>query len=234
MVATLNMSTPIGIVQTPGEGKRTIEHFYDAVQDRDFDTASRLIHPARLDEVRKTIPTFGRDQSAETYATTREYKNRAITRLTADGDAPARLYEASFDVSDEVPRNRLYESRQGLVKDWGARGLINSESLMTFIMDNLMEFYDVPASAESVVREYIRNRQFGSILDPLFLSEIRRNLIVDAHLELAVRPVQPTTILVWRQFLQNLQLVQDGGEWKIRQGLARPRAVTNYLQTAAP
>jgi hypothetical protein len=234
MVSVLNVSTPLGATPEPDKAKQTIEQFYDAISDRNFDSAFRLIHRARLEEIRKVIPTFDRDKFAQTYDTTREYRNRFIALTAPSDDAAGRVYIVSFDVSDEVPRNRLYESRQTLVKDLAAQRILNFDVLMGFVFSNLRQYYEVPGSTEAIIKDYVANRQFESLLDPLFLSEIRRNLSVDYHVDLAPRVVRPSTVMVWRHFLQNLHLLKEDGTWKIRQGLAQPKAAAIYLQPAAP
>jgi hypothetical protein len=234
VVSVLNASTPIGPSPTPDEAKRAVEEFYDALQDRNFDIAYRLIHRARIDEIRETIPNFDRNMFAATYATTREYRNILIEPLKAPHDTTGRMYATSFDVSDEVPRNRLYESRQALVKDLGTQGLVNPNYLVSSVIRNLREFYDVPTTAEPAIRDYVLNRQFESILDPIFLSEIIRNLSVDHHLLMRAHVPAPSSVIVWRHFLEDIRMQTEEGNWKIRGGLAVPRAIANYEGASTP
>jgi hypothetical protein len=148
MVSALNVSTPIGIAPVPDPAKENIEKFYSAIEDGNFDTAFRLIHPARLDEIRAVNPNFNRDQFKELYWSTREYKNRFVSRIHSLFETNSRVYSVSFDVSDEIPRNRLYESRQALVKDFAQMGILNIEPLLSFVMNNLKESYDLPPNSE--------------------------------------------------------------------------------------
>jgi hypothetical protein len=101
-------------------------------------------------------------------------------------------------------------------------------------MNNLKESYDLPPNSEPVIRDYVLSRQFESVFDPLFLSEIRRNLSEEYRLQLTLRRTRPSTAVVWRHFLQNIEMLKDDQSWKIRQGIAQPRAVANYLPPAAP
>jgi hypothetical protein len=234
IIALLNLSVPIGVIPPPDKAEQTIHEFYRAIQDRNFDTAYVLVHPARLDEIRKTRPHFDRGQFSETYATTRNYRNRSVCLLSSGEDKTGRLYAVTFDVSDEVPRNRLYELQQDLVKDISARGFLNLESLLSFIMENLREYYEVPRSAEPVIRDFIVNRQFSTLIDPVLLSEIRRSLSHDYQIEIKERQIKPSTSVVWRHFSQRLVLSRETENWKIRQGLADPRAVANYPPPSSP
>jgi hypothetical protein len=234
MISALNVSTPIGVAPVPDQAKENIEKFYSAIEDGNFDTAFRLIHPARLDEIRAVKPNFSRDQFKELYASTREYKNRFVSRLHSLFETDSRVYSVSFDVSDEVPRNRLYESRQALVKDVAQTGILNIEPLLSSVINNLKESYDLPPNIEPVVRDDVLSRQFESVFDPLFLSEIRRNLSEEYQVRMTLRRTRPSTMLVWRHFLQNIEMLKDDQSWKVRQGIAQPRAVANYLPPAAP
>jgi hypothetical protein len=235
LLSIVNVTKPIGIAPPPDEAKETIVRFYDAIQDRNFDTAYRLIHPARLDEIRERRPSFGRDALKELYSSTREYRNKLITPVEGlTKDPSARVYHVSFDVSDEVPRNRLFESRQAMVRDFVEWNIIDEKALIASVVKNLREFYKVPDGAEPAIRDYVLSRQFESVLDPLFLLELRRNLSDQVHIDLGPHGSNPSAIVIWRHFLADVEVLKDDNNWKIRQGLGQPKAVANYLPSSVP
>lgn len=234
LVSLVNLSKPLGVVEQPDEAKQTIERFYTAIEKGNLDSAYELIHRARIEKIRETNPTWGKEDFRKTYATTGIYRHKEINRATGYGDDSARIYNVSFDVSDELPLNRLYELRQALVKDVVSKVLINEDSLIALILENLNEFYDVPQSADQTIRQYVRNRKFESLIDPEFLSEIQRNFAQQYHIDLKPRTNRPSTKTIWRHFRQKLQMAQEDGSWKIRDGLAKPEAVANYSPGASP
>jgi hypothetical protein len=233
LLSIVNVTKPIGIAAPPDEAKEVITRFYDAIQDLNFDTAFRLIHPARLDEIHERRPSFGRDTLKELYSSTREYRNKLITLASAK-DPSARVYHVSFDVSDEVPRNRLFESRQALVRDFVEWNIINENALVAAVLKNLKEFYQVPDGAEPAIRQFILSRQFESVLDPLFLLELRRNLNEQVHMDFRPQGENPSSMVIWRHFLADIEVLKDENNWKIRQGLGEPMAVANYLPSRSP
>lgn len=237
IVSLLNVWKPVGVIEPGDEAKQAIFRFYDAIERDNIDTAYDLVARARIEEIRKREETknWGKENFRKTYISTGGYLNKQVERVdTAPKDADTRVYHVSFDVSDQLPLNRVYELRYDIVGDVASKGLLNKDSLLEFVIQNLKEYYDVPPSAEQTIRDYIVNREFESLIDPLFLSEIRRNVAEKYNIELKPRTNSPSTKTIWRHFIQKIKIVKEDGSWKIREGLVKPVAVAIYPPGGPP
>ncbi|AMK75610.1 MULTISPECIES: hypothetical protein [Methylomonas] len=228
MISLINISTP---PVPDDEGASTIKAFYIAIQRRKFNEAYNLIHDACIDEIKKNNPIFDQKHFMADYATTAEYRNFKITRVNSLEDNKILNYALSFDVKDMLPRSRIYQLRNATLKDWVAAGIINKESLFSFILEDIKEYYDIPQDAEPIIREYLSKRRFETLLGPEVLPQLQRNI---QSIELKKRVETPPLYPVWRHFLLHLQLLEDNGQWKIRQGIEDPTAIAEYLLSAPP
>lgn len=226
IVALVNQVKPVGVLPQPDPGKETLIQFYDALQARDYRAAFAKIHPTRLEQIRERHPSFGLQQFADSYHTTRQYHDRTVRLLHEDPSVQVRTYRVAFDVRDEIPGGAFLAARRRLVKDCGE--FLNLDRIPELVLGDLQQHYDVPDAARGAIRQRVLNVQLESLFDPMFIYELQRSLKDDFHLALTEKPGAPTPQNVWRHFIQTITMLPDGANWRISDGLATPNAQAIY------
>ena len=213
------------------QGKILIERFYQLVKPKPND-AFKLIHTARIAAIKQSDPQFDEVRFAKMYDTTRQYKNFHIELI--DQDKLGRNYRVEFDVEDEFPRNRLLDLTQKLFSDAFNKGIISSEQMADGIIENFKAYYTVPDNAIPRIREFINSRQYGTLFEPDFIYELKLNLEKGTHASLALKQNHPSTVRVWRHFIQTIQVIKENKTWKIGEGLERPSLIASYIGSNPP
>jgi len=211
------------------EGKHTIDTFYRSIQNKDFDSAYRLIHRAKIDDIHRRSSSWGRDEFAHTYDTAQSFQNINISDAIGGAGESSRRYLVTFDVCDEVPRNRLFDARQREIGELVASGIINADALVTSVLADLRSYYDIPGDVRPDLEDVLLHRQTDSIFDPMLVFEVHR-LLSERHLSKYPEAITPASrVRVWRHVLQGIRVDLDGTNWEIRDGLYPPLAVAVYV-----
>jgi hypothetical protein len=227
-IAALNVSFPIGILPQSDPAYQAISTFYSAIQSKRCRDAWILIHSARKAELMERH--FSEVEFCGAYETTRTYDNLNIERQdTKQERTAARSYRVSYDVTDEFPRNDLFDLRLKDFADVTKSGSYDEKKLIGIIVNNMRLYYVVPTEAEEKIKELIANTPFWFIATPEFIAEMKRLLSVKYRIELAAQTAAPPSRRVDRHFVHNLVMEMDSRQWKIRDGLAAPVLVAPYV-----
>jgi hypothetical protein len=213
---TRSKSTASPVANDPGIS--VVERFYRLIGEKKLSEAYDMIHPSRIKVIHQSDPDFDSAGFARTYETTRRYEHMNVQ--FDGGSNRARNYTVSFDVLDEFPRNRLYKTRNELFNEVFNQGCITSQQIIEGVIADLKAYYIVPDSVLPWIDDFIKNRQYGSLYDPEFVYEVKRNLEKVKNSILIPKENTPSSILVWRHYIQSLQLMQDNKTWKIGEGLS--------------
>lgn len=226
IIAALNLFVPIGPRTESDPARKAIETFYGNIERHDFREAYQLIHPRRIEKIRERLPDFDESSFARAYATSRHHSGFLIDFISNDGSIGTRAYRVSFDVEDELPRNHLFLSRQQTFKEFIGE-IPDAAALEKRIVDDITGNWDVPAARRKDVVDFIRDRQMEALLAPTLIADVGRVMGFSARESSS----PSTTVLVNRHFVLELTMAEDGGQWKILDGLANPKAIAIYGTT---
>jgi hypothetical protein len=96
-IAALNVTLPIGVLQSSDPAYEAIRNFYAAIQTKQCSNAWALIHDARKTELKDK--DFGEPEFCKSYGTTQTYSNLEIQRQDTKNEAvAARRYRVAYDV----------------------------------------------------------------------------------------------------------------------------------------
>jgi len=211
--------------QSKDEGRMVIERFYKLIDNRDFKAAWDLIHKKRKDEIRGRNPRFDWQDFAETYSTTRQHAHLQIQiergQTASEID---RTYRVTFAVLDELPVNRLYRLRATLVRDWLDGRSLDRDKLVSLVVSDVKDQFEVPGELEPKVVKFVEGRQFQSLFKPNIIFDIGRELGLSKR-----KPALASPDNVWRYYVQVLHLQEEQrGSWKISGGLSSPLVEATY------
>jgi hypothetical protein len=219
LLSIAGITVPLGPL-AKDDAKSTIELYFQSIEGGQFDTAYQTLSRARIEEIRQRVSNWGPVYFRNTYATTRRYDN--INATLASGNESRRTYIVSYDVMDEIPRNTLYGYRKELLGENALSSLFKEGAIPDLIIRNIKEYYDVQDNVVQQVRDYLRLRRLDSLMDPMFIAEIERNLESDRKISLSRNPSQATREFIKRHFIHEMQMIKEDNVWKIRQGLENP------------
>ena len=221
-------------VVSQDEGKQVIQNFYEHIEAHEFKNAWDMIHADRKEEIKKTIQN--EDDFAKTYATTRTYMNIIVELDHKEGKAK-RFYWVVFDVNDQFPTNTIYPMLNQPVKEASHAGLVNVDRLTEMVANDLRKYYEVPPDATRDIKAVLSNVKLAAVFSP--------KLLPDIAIELKLSPKTPASGLVpflnetnttdlWTHYVENLELLNVDGAWKIRNGLATAVLEAAYPQGVRP
>jgi len=235
-VGALNLKAPIGVLPDSDPAVSAIKKFYSLIQDRKCERAWGLIHPARQDTLAKEYRGFGVKQFCTTYRTTKTYENLQITKKQdVEGVGGNRIYRVSYDVMDEFPNNRyFFEVRSKTVGDALRTESVNEKEIFDGVVANLRRYYDVPDDALPQLRQVVNNLPVWFVFAPELLSEITRLMRLNYGIEFKEKEARPSRQEIKRHYVRSLVMMDDGGTWKIRDGLSFPELVVPYVRMEKP
>lgn len=203
--------------------KYALQQFFGFLQQKNFKDAYNLISDARKLERKRSLPSGIDDYSQymSTFDNTESYRNFTY-ELVREETENERGYRVTYDVLDNVPHNRLFESRIRPISSFS--GAVDREEIIRIVLDNLREYYVVPESAIPAIQEHVKARTMDDILDPTFIGEMVIDLRNVRNIELQQAGAHPTNASIWRYLrYDNVVMIKQGSaEWKIRSGLNNP------------
>jgi hypothetical protein len=213
LVAIAGVATPLRIFPKD-DAMVALSDYYGYLQSNHPERAFAILSNARIEERRKDTPGWGYANFAALFEGTRGYDNRTIKFSHEDGGD--RYYKVTFDVWDDVARNKLFNDRKNSLSSFA--GILNLDNVNNTIIDNLKDHYIVPGDPASVskIRDYISNRSFRDLMDPLFISIMVSDL-KRFGVSLERKPIRPNIDRVKRHFIyEDIEMIKEDGSWKIR------------------
>jgi hypothetical protein len=190
----------------------TLRRYFAFIQARDFKNAISLLSDTwkRQQQVR-----FGQDyydKFPAMFDTTNSYSNVVI--LLRDDHDQMKDYAVAYDVTDDVPKNTLYEKRKQVLSSLA--GSFDFGDLEKSIIDDLNAYYVVPADKSSEISQYVHNNvTVDEAIDPFFITELvidlRRNEIADLKRKSIIHPNNQ----IERHFVHRVTMFKDHEDWKI-------------------
>jgi hypothetical protein len=228
-ISALNVTLPIGVLPKSDPAYQAIDKFYTMIQTKNCSNAWNLIHSARKKEL--DDKSFGEMEFCGSYGTTLTFRNMEIQRKDNKNDAlPARMYRVSYDVSDEFPRNDLYDLQLKDYTDVIKQHSYDEDILTGIILHNLRLYYLIPDDVETKIKDLISNTPLWFTASPEFIAETKRLLQIKYKINLANQKSAPPYRRVERHYVHELTMMLDNGDqWKIRDGLAAPILVAPYV-----
>jgi hypothetical protein len=208
---------------------QALQRYFDCLKIKDFTDAYALVSDARIAQREKT---YGQDHYVEyvsSFDHTFEYKDFSYQFKAMDGGNPQ--FTVSYDVTDKVPRNEIFENRKQLISSVFAIELLGRDGITKNVVNNFNQYYITPSGVtagiiEGYVSEYVRGRTIDDLFDPFLIADFVKSL---KHSNIMVEPKQyhPEDTNVTRRYLHTITMVQQKDGWKILQGLGTP-LVFNY------
>lgn len=190
----------------------TLRSYFSLLQRRDFKSAIAILSDSWKQQQKSKFGQDYYDTFPSLFDTTVSYRD-FIFLLRADlGQVKA--YAVSYDVTDDVPKNTLYETRKQVFST--LTGSYDRGELVKLIIDNLGDYYAVPADRAADIARYINDRiKIDEAIDPFFISELvidmRRNKVADLKSNSEVHPQN----LIERHFVHRVSMIQEHDVWKI-------------------
>jgi hypothetical protein len=190
----------------------TLRSYFSLLQRRDFKSAIAILSDSWKQQQKSK---FGQDYYntfPSLFDTTVSYRD-FVFLLRADlGQVKA--YAVSYDVTDDVPKNTLYGTRKQVFST--LTGSYDRGELVKLIIDNLGDYYAVPADRAADIARHINDRiTIDEAIDPFFISELvidmRRNKVADLKSNSEVHPQN----LIERHFVHRVSMIQEHDVWKI-------------------
>jgi hypothetical protein len=146
------------------------------------------------------------------FATTVSYKD--LTILPRGDDGQIREYSVSYDVTDDVPRNNLYDKRKQVLAD--LTGSFDLNGIGNAILANLDNYYDVPADKKYEIAKYLNDTvTIDEAIDPFFITrfetDLRRSKIVDLKRNARINQRN----LLVRHFVHRINMTKEKENWKL-------------------
>jgi hypothetical protein len=203
----------------------TLYKYFGFLQDRRFPEAYALVSEARKKEKKEEVAP---EDDFENFKTSFEhtYGFDNVVVLSIGGNK----YTVSYDVTDNVPRNELYDRWRGqLFSSPSADEILKRDAVVNALIVNLEQHYIIPNEDKMIgeIKSYTSSRKIDDLFGPIFVDLLARNLRDRSKLEMKKRDMPPGNVQVRRHFLHTLTMVQENEAWKIRQGLSTP-VIANY------
>ena len=198
-----------------------LQQYFSFLRRKQFKEAYDFISDARKVERKRGLLPGADDfnQYVSTFDNTEDYRNLTY-ELVHEETENERRYRVAHDVLDNVPRNHLFENRPRSLSEFD--GPLDRDRVIKTVIDNIREYYDVPESTIPTIQEYVKVRTLDDILDPTFLGEMAI-YFENNKMELRENPNHPANTSIWRYFrYDNVVMIKQGAEWKIRSGLNAP------------
>jgi|SRR5262249_19526172 len=202
--------------------KYALQQYFGFLQQKNFKAAYNIVSDARKAERKRELPPGVDHYSAyvSTFDDTEAYKNFTYELIREESENERR-YRITFDVQDRVPRNALFESGGKAISSFN--GSMDRNAIFKMVLDNIKEYYVVPDSVIPAIQEYVATRSAEDLMDPTFITKMMFGLRTGKNIELQQSPSSPAYKHIWRYFiLDNVVMINQGGEWKIRSGLNNP------------
>jgi hypothetical protein len=204
--------------------KDTLVQYFDHLQNRRFADAYILVAEARKQERARE---FGPDHFMHfqsSFDNTVGYDNVAVASEFASGRD--RKYRVSYDVTDNIPNNEMFERRRQLFSSAAASEILNQGAIIKVVIANLNQYFIINDDVITKVKYYIGTKSIDDIFDPVFIAVLASDLRDGNKIELKTKFPTPGNIKARRHFVHDVIMVQEGAAWKIR-SLATP-VVANY------
>jgi hypothetical protein len=206
-------------VETKDKKAEIIRAFYDHIDSKQFDDAWALIHKARKLELPQIENS---DDFGLLYATTLDHNK--VTIEPYKGDKDGNTYAVTFDVRDAFLNNALYRYRDRSVRELIEDEVLNKETIISLILDDLRIYYDVSQESVQRVETAVMQSRLDHLFSPLLISELGRTLSLRPNMDFSSAP----RTSAWRHFILHIKLSEDSGNYKIRGGLYPPVAVVAF------
>jgi len=205
--------------------KSALNSYFAALQKRQYADAYAVVSKARLEEREREFGPKHFEQYQSTFTNTLGYDNIAIALVSTS--SVGRKYAVSYDVTDSVPRNELYEDLKQLLSSLTASKLLNLDAINDAIIANVGRYHMLEDKTADAIKSYVKNRKIGEIFDPLFIVLLERSLHERWKIDLGGNPQYPEKADIKRRYAHEITMIQEGSAWKIRSGLGNP-VIANY------
>lgn len=219
-----DQSEQISILKCSDPACATLRHYFDSLEKKDFTSAISILSDSWKQH---QIANNGQDYYdlfPTLFDTSVGYRNFSF--LFRGEHDQTRDYSVSYDVTDEVPKNTLYDKRKQVLSSLSAA--YNPKDLANFIIADLNSYYVVPADKVSDIAKYIDdNVTIDEAIDPFFICQLvidmrRRNI---ADLKSNHTTYQKARIE--RHFVHRVTMSQEHDGWKIL--ALRKSYIANYI-----
>jgi hypothetical protein len=219
-----DQSEQINILKCSDPACAALKRYFDFIEKREFTSATSILSESWKQHQRTNNGPDYYEIFPTLFDTTVGYRNfNFIFRGEHD---QTKDYTVSYDVTDEIPKNTLYDKRKQTLSSLSAAD--NARELPNVILADLKNYYVVPADKCSDIVRYIdENVTIDRAMDPFLIS----NLVVDLRksniVDLVGNQTPHQKIRIERHFVHRVTMSQDHDVWKI---LAFKRSyIANYV-----
>jgi hypothetical protein len=190
----------------------TLRSYFSFLQRKDFKSAIAILSDSWKQQQKSKLGQDYYDKFPSLFDTTVSFRDFVFLLRNDFGQVKA--YAVSYDVTDDVPKNTLYETRKQVFSS--LTGSYDRSELVKLIIDNLGDYYAVPADKTADIAKFINDRiTIDQAIDPFFISELvidmRRNKVADLKSNSEVHSQN----LIERHFVHRVSMIQEHDVWKI-------------------
>jgi hypothetical protein len=197
--------------------KTALQQYFTYLKNRDYVNAYKIVSSARISQRKAKFGQNDFEEFQSSFNHTYAYDDFSFGLKPSNGGD--RKYTVSYDVTDDVPRNDLFDNRTQLLSSTFFAKIFNRDEIIKLIFINLQRYYVVSGDATiQMIKTYVDSRMVQELMDPLFIASLVSDLKDLYNVSLPNRP-GPQSKKVRRHFLHEVTMVQENDGWKILTGL---------------